>query len=163
MRKKEIFAASQPEVRPPDFLLPKAEGSATRRPGGIYVSWDGRVYGPTEAANILAGIKTSFFNQDAQFWFEGQANWQPLSTFTEAVGFSHEKPVTSSDPLASAPTTPPALPPRQPSGHRRKDRHRHSRSCNKNHRSRRDPVVVVGFLILAALLTVGLLSLLMFI
>jgi hypothetical protein len=165
MKKEEVFAVPQPRFRPPDFLLPQTEGSAARRRGSgpdIYVSWDGQVYGPTDAENILSGIKTSYFRQDAQFWFEGQENWQPLSTFPEIVEFSHEQPVAPPDPPDVAPP-PSAAPPPQPSERRRKERHRRSRPHKNSRFGRRGRVVVLGFVILAALLTVGLLSLLMLI
>jgi hypothetical protein len=164
MNKEKTFAILPLRFRTPEFLLPHTDSSSARRRNhsqDIYVSWDAQVYGPTDAENILAGIKTSYFRQDAQFWFEGQENWQPLSTFSETVELSPEQPDAPPDPLAVA--TPPATPPPQPPKRRHQERHRRSRPHKTSKLDRRGMVVVLSFVILAALLTVGLLSLLMLI
>lgn len=126
------------------------------------MSWDGMVYGPASAEDVLAGIRAASFKPDALFWFEGQEDWLPLASFPDIVEFSQESPV--------APTAPPTFPPRplpaankQTGEHRRKERHRRSRPHKPSRLGRRGRIVALGFAILAALLTIGLLSLLMLI
>jgi hypothetical protein len=70
-------------VRPPDFVLPRAEGPARQRPGElqVYVTWGGEIYGPATTDEVLAGIRSSWFEESAHFWFEGRGEWSPLSAF----------------------------------------------------------------------------------
>ena len=164
MKKEEVSTAPPPRFRPPDFLLPQSEGSSGRRRAGpdIYVTWDGEVYGPSIAEDILAGLRASSFKPNAQFWFEGQEDWQPITTFKEIVEFSREAPVVHPPPPAITPSPPPAAS-APPVERRRRDRHRRSRPFKASKLGRRRRWVVVSATILAALLTVGLLSLLMLI
>lgn len=164
MKKDEVSSAPSPRFRPPDFLLPQSEGSSARRRIGpdIYVTWDGEVYGPSSAEDILAGLRASSFKHDAQFWFEGQEDWQPLTTFEEIVEFAREAPVAHPTPSAITPSTPIASS-APPVERRRKERHRRSRPHKASRLGRRGRIVVFSFVILAALLTAGLISLLMLI
>lgn len=56
----------------------------------MYLSWDGRVYGPASRREVLAGLRASSFEEGALFWFEGQAEWKPLAEFPR----EEEKPRT---------------------------------------------------------------------
>lgn len=163
MNKEELPSSPRLTFRPPDFLLPHGEGSTGRRSDkgpDIYMSWDGTVYGPTSAEDVLAGIRAASFKQDARFWFEGQEDWLPLSTFPDIIEFSQE---FGAAPSTSPPPKPLPPPSKQPAVQRRKERHRRSRPHKPSRLGRRGRIVALGFVILAALLTVGLLSLLMFI
>lgn len=80
--------SSKPESasRPPDFVLPKLESAgARRRPGEpeIYLSWGGEIYGPAAADDVLAGVRASYYEEGALYWFEGQSEWLPVSGFPE--------------------------------------------------------------------------------
>lgn len=73
-------------TRPPDFVLPKFENAGARRRSGepeIYLSWGGEIYGPTAADDVVAGVRTSYFEEGALYWFEGQSEWLPVSGFPE--------------------------------------------------------------------------------
>ena len=81
-------ASSKPAVtfRPPDSVLPKLENAGTRRRLGepdIYLSWGGEVYGPATVDDVVAGVRASWFEPDALYWFEGQSEWLPVSGFPE--------------------------------------------------------------------------------
>lgn len=145
--------------RPPDFLLPNAESSAARRRNGepdIFVSWGGEVYGPTGPDDILAGLKASWFEADAAFWFEGQTTWLPVKDFAEV--YQSAKPAT---PLVSeaASETKPTQPAEQPRSSTRRKRRRGARHSTET-KSPSRLWIIMGFVALATLVTVGILWLL---
>ena len=82
-------------LRPPDFLLPKADGNPARgRPGvpKIYLSWGGEVYGPATVEEVMAGLRASFYEPATIFWFEGRDEWSPLSEFSALAGEMSHRP-----------------------------------------------------------------------
>lgn len=75
-------------LRPPDFLLPHAEKAAARKRRGepdVYVSWGGQIYGPTAIEDIMKGVRSSYFEEDAIFWFEGRNEWSPVRALPELL------------------------------------------------------------------------------
>lgn len=80
-------APSLTPVRPPDFVLPRADGPVRHRPGQlqIYLTWGGEIYGPATADDVQAGLRSSSFEEGALFWFEGQNEWAPVSAFPRVM------------------------------------------------------------------------------
>jgi hypothetical protein len=74
-------------VRPPDFVLPRADGPVRHRPGQlqVYLIWGGEIYGPATADDVQAGLRSSSLEEDALFWFEGQNEWAPVATFPRVI------------------------------------------------------------------------------
>lgn len=148
-----------PRFRPPDFLLPNAESSTARRRNGepdIFVSWGGEVYGPTGPDDILARLKATWFEPDAAFWFEGQESWRPLKDFAEI--YQSAKPATPLVSEAEIETKSP-LPAEQPRSSSRRKRRRGARHSTEA-KSPSRLWIVIGFVALATLATVGILWLL---
>lgn len=78
-----------PKIRPPDFFLPNAEKSAARKREGepdIYLSWGGQIYGPAGSEDVIAGVRSSWFEPDTLYWFEGQKDWRPVGEFPGLSG-----------------------------------------------------------------------------
>jgi hypothetical protein len=148
------------EERPPDFLHNDDEKSATRQRAGepdIYLSWGGQVYGPTGAAEVLAGLRASWFADDATFWWEGQDDWLPVGDF----------PTVGAIPPPAAPT-PTEVPPEAPPSPAFADKPRRRSSSNRKPKPGGRPMlgyrgilIVFAFILLAVSLTVGILLLLM--
>lgn len=141
----------KPGFRPPDFLLPKADGPTRRRLGepDIYLSWSGQVYGPAAVDDVITGIRTSWFEDDALFWFEGQTSWRPVAEFPDLATVITQKrnslsavPPGAGAAKSDAPRRP--LMPRPP----------------KPQRDYRGLGIVIMFVLLAIGLTVGILLLL---
>lgn len=140
-----------PGFRPPDFLLPKAEGPTRRRLGepDIYLSWGGQVYGPAAVDDVIAGVRTSWFEDDALFWFEGQTDWLPVGTFPDlAVQITQKRNALSA--LHAGSGTSKSEPPRRPLIPR----------PPKPQRDYRGLGIIILFVLLAIGLTVGILLLL---
>lgn len=153
---------SRMEERPADFLLNNDEKSAARRRAGepdIYLSWGGQVYGPAGAEEVLAGLRASWFETDATFWFEGQGEWLPVADFP-AGGIPARTHEEVSEPL-------PAAPPDEPPASRTTARPRRRSKGHKPKAARRPRIgargllIVFAFVLLAVSLTVGILLLLM--
>lgn len=153
-----------PRFRPPDFLLPTAESSAARRRNGepdIFVSWGGEVYGPAGPGEILAGIKASWFEPDAAFWFEGQSSWQPVQDFPE-IYQTAAPPTPSAQDQESAPATNAAAATDKPRSSSRRKKRRGARHSTES-KSPARLWIVLGFVALGTLVTAGILLLLMLI
>ena len=103
-----------PQLRPPDFMLPKSERHADRSGGakaGLYVSSGGQTYGPSTPREVVASVRTGYFNEDAVFWVESRNEWRPLTELAQHV----ELPPPSVEPahLELPPRIPLHAPPTQ--------------------------------------------------
>lgn len=151
-------------VRPPDFVLPRAEGVVRNRPGEtlVYVTWGGEIYGPATPEEVLAGIRSSWFEDSAHFWFEGREEWTPVGEFPRIMEKWRDRlPATrhSGTPQQSH-TAPPAGPAdRRP---RRSRQTEHPRTMKQprvpGHRNH-GYWLVAGFILAAIGLTVGIILL----
>jgi len=153
-------------IRPPDFLLPKADKSSGSRRNGepeIYVSWGEQIYGPTDAAEVIKGVRTGYFEEDALFWFEGRGEWRPVE---ELPGLFQQ--AETSLPPPGPPRTPPAegIRPNWPGKRSRSsssskgERRRRGGRSSKSSRSKLGGrLIVIGAIVLAVLITAGLLVL----
>jgi hypothetical protein len=172
-----------PVLRPPDFFLPSGAKSATRGGGReVYLSWGGAIYGPAGPEEVLAGVRTSWFEPDALFWLEGQDTWLPVADFPALVNDGRgtvtahpagpipeqAPPLPAAGTTAAVGTT--ASPDATDSRQRRRGRGRdHGRKRNRKPRSPRRTgrtsktgrLIVLALVILAAAVTVGLIFLLM--
>lgn len=140
--------------RPPDFLLPKADSATRRRHGepGIYLSWGGEVYGPAAVEDVISGIRTSWFADDALFWFEGQTEWRPVGEFPDIAAKLTPKRAMLLTPQHAVAGTAAQRPdaPRRPA----------MPKAPKHRRDYRGLGIVMIFVLLAVGLTAGLLVLL---
>lgn len=158
-----------PAIRPPDFLLPKTDPSTGRQRGGegpsIYVSWGGKIYGPSGIEDVMGGMRTAYFGEDALFWFEGCTDWRPVEELPALL----ESEATELPAETGPPRTPPPEPirPHWPStqsserssrGSRRR-RNRKGRTSQSARRTRAGRLIVIGAVLLAVALTAGLLLL----
>jgi hypothetical protein len=153
-------------LRPPDFLLPQADKSAARKRSGepdVYVSWGGQIYGPTAVEDVIKGVRTSYFEEDALFWFESRDEWRPVS----------ELPALFEEPTADLPTAarlhpapsegikpawPGARKRSSSSGERRRRSHR-NRAAKPTPAQVGGRLIVMAAVLLAVVLTAGLLVL----
>ena len=163
----------QPEglpFRPPDFFLPrKLQGSARARGDGgqIFLSWDETIYGPASPDEVMAGLRAHWFEDEALFWFEGQAEWRPVGEFPTVIESGLRTPAarrTSAEPQ-TAPPLPPARGEKSSHPGRRRRRH-HRKEGGKSPRrgarhGRTGRHLVFGIILLAAVATVALIFLLM--
>ncbi len=155
-------------LRPPDFLLPKTEQSSSRRRSSepeIYVSWGEQIYGPAAVEEVINGVRTGYFEDDALFWFEGRAEWRPVDELPDLFES------TGSDLSAQGPPrTPPAegIRPKWPgtrsrssasSGGERRRRSRKGRSGKSSRSTLGGRLIVIAAVLLAVLITAGLLLL----
>jgi len=158
-------AGTTPSLRPPDFLLPQSDRGAARRRTGepeIYVSWGGQIYGPSGVDDVLTGIRTAYFEEDALFWFEGRSEWRPVDELEDLFAEKElELPVAAtihtppSEPIR--PTWPASRPSEGTSGRRR--RRRQSGGGRPSRKGRAGRLIVLGAVLLAVLITAGLLLL----
>lgn len=154
-----------PALRPPDFLLPKSDLPAARRRSGdpeIYLSWGGEVYGPAAVAEVVKGVRTSWFEEGTLYWFEGRSDWRPVGEFPDIAGGLTGKrnaPAPSNESKTPAPAEPAAdnqtgetmpVAPKKPKMPR----------ISKPKGDYRGIGIVVVFVLLAVGLTVGILLLL---
>ena len=158
-----------PSLRPPDFLLPTPDQATSRRRHGepeIYVSWGGKVYGPSGVDEVISGVRTSYFEEDALFWFEGRSEWRPVEELPDLV--ASEMPAL---PVAGVPHIQPAEPirPHWPgdasstnrnSRGKRRRHNRKGRASRASRSGRAGRLIVLGAVLLAVVLTAGLLLLL---
>lgn len=145
--------ASTP-TQPPDFLLPRT-GLQRSRHARFFLSWGGEIYGPTTEDDILAGIRASSFGENALYWHEGSDGWMPLSEF-----LSHGQMAAPDEWNHLEDRVAPAA----PRGKTRSKRGRHpSRKEGSHPQGRRSqaPLLILGIVLLAVLLTVSILLLLM--
>lgn len=157
-----------PAIRPPDFLLSKADQTTgrPRRVGepDIYVSWGGKIYGPAGVDDVITGVRTAYFGDDAVFWFEGRTDWRPVE---ELSGLFEGE--TTELPAKAGPLTPPPEPIRphwpgtessaRSSRGQRRRHNRKNRPSNSARRGRAGRLIVLGAVLLAVALTAGLLLL----
>lgn len=172
-----------PQLRPPDFMLPKSDRHAERSDGakaGLYVSSGGQTYGPSTPREVAASVRTGYFNEDAVFWVESRNEWRPLTELAQHV----ELPPPSAEPahlelpprvpLHSPPTE--AITPKWPGARRRSStsspapssssrgerrrRDRKGRPANKAPKGRlAGRLIVFGAILFAILITAGVLLL----
>lgn len=156
--------------RPPHFFLPrKLHGSDRARGDGaqIFLSWDETIYGPASAEEVMAGLRASWFEDEALFWFEGQADWLPVDEFPavlESVPRTLATRRPGAEPQAAPPLPPasgekPSHPGRRRRRHHRKEGGKSSRRGARHGRTGRR--LVFGIILLAAVVTVALIFLLM--
>lgn len=152
-------------MRPPDFLLPKSESGAERRRSGkpdVYVSWGEQIYGPSAVDEVINGVRTGYFEDDALFWFEGRDEWRPV---VELPGLF--PPAGDEAPETGPPRTRPkeAIRPQWPSPRKRsassRGERRRSRGRGRGSKAARAKLVgrliVLLAILLAVLITAGLL------
>jgi hypothetical protein len=163
-------SASTP-VRPPDFLLPQGAPSSARSAAGtpeIYLSWGGSIYGPAGSEEVLAGVRTSWFEPDTLFWFDGQDHWLPVEDFPGLVDGGHH--TLAARRVGSVPEDAPPLPaggaapsPRASHSHRRSGKRNHKKNSprRRGRPSKLGRLIVFVFVLLAVVVTVGLIFLLM--
>lgn len=76
------------QLRPPDFLLPKSERNTERSrdsKADLYVSSGGQTYGPSTPREVVASVRTGYFDADAAFWVESRHEWRPLAELAQHV------------------------------------------------------------------------------
>ena len=157
-------AGPTPTLRPPDFLLPQSERGAARRRTGepeIYVSWGGQIYGPAGVDDVLTGVRTAYFEEDALFWFEGQSAWRPVDELEDLFAEDEvELPVaaTRHEP-PSEPIRPSWPASRSSGGNSGRKRRRRAKPASSSRSSRAGRLIVLGAVLLAVLITAGLLLL----
>jgi len=154
-----------PPLRPPDFLLPQSERGSTRRPAAgpeVYVSWGGQIYGPAGVDDVLTGVRTAYFEEDALFWFEGRSEWRPVDELGDL--FTEDAQVEL--PIAATRHAPPSEPirpswpaTRSSEGTSGRRRRRRAKPASSSRSSRAGRLIVLGAVLLAVLVTAGLLLL----
>jgi hypothetical protein len=113
---------------------------------------------------VIAGVRTSWFEEGTLFWFEGQDEWRPVTELPGLVDGGHH--TLAGRRVGEAPADAPPLPgtrsqarpgAKPPRRNRRKSgsKRRHARS------SRLGRTLIFVFVLLATAVTVGLLFLMM--
>ena len=162
-----------PAIRPPDSFLPKTDlitpGRRTGEPE-VYVSWGGQIYGPSAVDHVVSGVRTSYFGDDALFWFEGRDGWSPVGELRALF----QKEAAIALPGATVLHLPPAegirphMPGRkststagaQPERRRRRKSGRKNRPTGPGRSTLSGRLIVFGAILLAVLITAGMLVLL---
>ena len=162
-----------PAIRPPDFFLPKTDLTTPGRRTGepdVYVSWGGQIYGPSAVDHVVSGVRTSYFGDDALFWFEGRDGWSPIDELRALF----QKEAAIALPGATVLHLPPAkgirprMPGRkststagaQPERRRRRKSGRKNRPNGPGRSILSGKLIVFGAILLAVLITAGMLLLL---
>jgi len=153
-------------LRPPDFLLPQADKTAARKRNGgpdVYVSWGDQIYGPSAVADVVSGVRATYFEEDALFWFEGRNEWRPVAELPALFeNASEELPRAaqqhSAPPEAVKPAWPGARKRSSSSGERRR-RRGNRRAAKPRSAQNGGRLIVIAAVLLAVLLTVGMLLL----
>jgi hypothetical protein len=155
--------ASPPTAAP----APSTENGETE----IFLSWGGAIYGPARAEEVVTGLRTSWFDDDALFWFEGQPEWRPVDQFPGLQGGGHQ--TLAGRRVGSPPDGAPPLPPdgsrpgRSAARSTRRAGHRSGKSGSPRRRGGRGRSqktargLIFGVVLLAVAATVALLFLLM--
>ncbi len=152
--------AVQRLLRPPDFLLPQAGRARRAEDASIYLSWGGVVYGPTTSIELLSRVRASWFEDDALFWHDGMRHWSPVTEFSAAE--SPDRPAIEQGTQTTQPALPAATqPPKSASNKHRSALPGRDQIPKVPGPSNYGVIVVAGFALLAAALTVGLILLLM--
>lgn len=158
-QKQGRTADAQRNIQPADFLLPRSAQHRGAR-AKVYLSWGGEIYGPATRDEVLSGLRAAWFDDAALYWYEGLEEWRPVAEF----GASAHELLRDDWPRVGAAELPaaPSLPARGTTPR-----------PNKLERDPRTPkppprglggygrAMVVGFVLLAVLLTVGIILLLM--
>jgi len=152
-----------------DAANPGLPASPPARPrlGGpeIYLSWEGEVYGPSTIGEVMAGLRSSFFEPGTVFWFEGQDAWRPVAEFPALFDNDVEaEPTELPLPANLQPLRSPSRPSSRSSRSSRKNRGQ-GRKGSPRRGSRGSHLgrwIIPAFVLLAVALTVGILLLLMF-
>lgn len=161
--------------RPPDELLPARGQKTSQRGKGeteIFLSWGGAIYGPARPDEVVAGVRTGWFDKETLFWFEGQPEWLPVGEFPDLQAGGHH--TLAGRRVGSAPDDAPPLPSetaRTPhsgrAGTRRSGRRRSGKSGSSRRKGGRGRtgklgrLLIFGIVLLAGAVTVALLFLLM--
>jgi hypothetical protein len=148
--------AARPEERPTNRPL-SGPGSTK---GVIYLSWGGKVYGPSSRDEVMSGIRTAWFEHDALYWHEGLDQWKPVGEFP--VSLEDTKKFAADGLRAGAVPAAPSLPAAAPEEQRPRGNSRRTRGSRPGSRwlGGKGRTIVFGFALLAVLLTVGILLLL---
>jgi hypothetical protein len=147
-------------ARPKERTTDRPLSGAGSTKGTIYLSWGGKVYGPSSRDEVMAGIRTAWFEHDALYWHEGLDQWKPVSEFPFSAEDAKQIAAQSVK-TGEAPATP-SLPAaaqedRRPRGRSRRTRGSRPGSQRLGGKGR---TIALGFALLAVLLTVGILLLL---
>jgi hypothetical protein len=160
--------------RPAEQLQPAHAPNTARSRGGeaqIFLSWGGAIYGPARPDEVAAGVRTSWFDKEALFWFEGQTEWRPVNEFPQLQEGGHH--TLAGRRVGTAPDEAPPLPraeSRPATSSRSKTRRAANKSGKRGSSRRRGGrgragkigrSLVFGIVLLAAAATVALLFLLM--
>lgn len=155
---QEQVNESTPEIQPPEFLLPRPLQQRGTR-SKIYLSWGDQIYGPSTRDEVLAGLRASWFEEGALYWHEGLDEWKPVTEFPlsaqEPAWTKKERPAAGGN-LPDAPALP-ASAKRVPPGKRPSPGPAKTPARGLDGPGR---VLVAGFILLAVLLTVGVILLL---
>jgi len=95
---------AEPRIAPPIFMLPEANRSRRSGNAAVYLSWGGEVYGPATGSEVCDGIRTSWFEEDTVFWYEGMIEWRPLTEFSAPTNRS--RPEAEPGKIRPRPDTP---------------------------------------------------------
>jgi len=126
----------------------------------IFLSWAGEIYGPATDEEVANGVRTSWFEQGALYWYEGLDEWKPVYEF---VLPGNEPPADNLgtrkvDAAPTAPDLPGGSKDRIPRSRARRPRASRPDSRRLGGSGR---TIVFGAALLAVLVTVGILLLLM--
>jgi hypothetical protein len=154
-------------LRPPDFFLPQSDKSAARKRNGepdVYVSWGGQIYGPTAVEDVIKGVRTSYFEEDALFWFESRDEWRPVSELSALFEESSAELPTAArlHPAPSEgvkPAWPGARKRSSSAGERRRRRSHRNRASKATRAQIGGRLIVIAAVLLAVVLTAGILLL----
>lgn len=148
-------------ARPKDLPGDRPLSGAGPTKGTIYLSWGGKVYGPSTRDEVMAGIRTAWFEHDALYWHEGLDQWKPVGEFP--VSFEDTKKFAADGLRAGAVPAAPTLPATAPEEPRPRGNSRRTRGSRPGSRrlGGKGRTIVFGLALLAVLLTVGILLLLM--
>ena len=127
----------------------------------VYLSWGGQIYGPSSREDVIAGIRTSWFEEETLYWYEGLEEWKPVYEFPDSGATSEPKAWQKVMP-ADLPAAP-ILPAKSGSENSARTRSRRSRFSKPSSRrlGRNGRVIFLAIAVLAVLLIVGILLLLM--
>lgn len=144
-----------------DAARPGEWSGAGSAKGVIYLSWGGKVYGPSSRDEVMAGIRTAWFEHDALYWHEGLDQWKPVGEFP--VSFEDTRRYSADDVRSGAVPAAPTLPAAAPKERRASGNSRRTRGSGPGPQrlGGKGRMIVLGFVLLAVLLTVGILLLLM--
>lgn len=123
----------------------------------IFLTWGGEIYGPSSEEDVIAGVRTSSFDEEALYWHEGMKEWKPVYEFATPPSKQWQRVNPRNLPTA------PRLPEQVPGANSRRRRPRRSRTSKPASQriGNGGRAIFLGIVVLAVLLTVGILLLLM--